>query len=88
MEIGKENIHHYAPSKTGDPVRGYLITIPAVDHGTLSVLESQNNFAKEINWANPGAVAKGAKVLVYTSPLNETESEPPVYYELDRKSVV
>lgn len=82
LEIGKENIHHYAPSKTGDPVRGYLITIPAVDHGTLSVLESQNNFAKEINWANPGAVAKGAKVLVYTSPLNETESEPPVYYEL------
>lgn len=82
LEIGKENIHHYAPSKTGDPVRGYLITIPAVDHGTLSVLESQNNFAKEINWANPGAVAKGVKVLVYTSPLNETESEPPVYYEL------
>lgn len=82
LEIGKENIHHYAPSKTGDPVRGYLITIPAVAHGTLSVLESQNNFAKEINWANPGAVAKGAKVLVYTSPLNETESEPPVYYEL------
>lgn len=82
LEIGKENIHHYAPSKTGDPVRGYLITIPAVDHDTLSVLESQNNFAKEINWANPGAVAKGAKVLVYTSPLNETESEPPVYYEL------
>lgn len=82
LEIGKENIHHYAPSKTGDPVRGYLITIPAVDYGTLSVLESQNNFAKEINWANPGAVAKGAKVLVYTSPLNETESEPPVYYEL------
>ena len=82
LEIGKENIHHYAPSKTGDPVRGYLITIPAVDHGTLSVLESQNNFAKEINWANPGAVAKGAKVLVYTSPLNETESEPHVYYEL------
>ena len=82
LEIGKENIHHYAPSKTGDPVRGYLITIPAVDHGTLSVLESQNNFAKEINWANPGAVAKGAKVLVYTSPLNETESEPPVYYKL------
>ena len=82
LEIGKENIHHYAPSKTGDPVRGYLITIPAVDHGTLSVLESQNNFAKEINWANPGAVAKGAKALVYTSPLNETESEPPVYYEL------
>ena len=82
LEIGKENIHHYAPSKTGDPVSGYLITIPAVDHGTLSVLETQNNFAKEINWANPGAVAKGAKVLVYTSPLNETESEPPVYYEL------
>lgn len=82
MEIGKDNIHHYAPSKTGDPVRGYLVTIPVVDHGTLSVLESQNNFAKEINWANPGAVAEGIKVLVYTSPINETETEPPVYYEL------
>lgn len=82
LEIGKDNIHHYAPSKTGDPVRGYLITIPVVDHGTLSVLESQNNFAKEINWANPGAIAAGTKVLVYTSPINETEPEPPVYYEL------
>ena len=82
LEIGKENIHHYAPSKTGDPVRGYLITIPAVDHGTLSVLESQNNWAKEINWANPGAVAAGTKVFVYTSPVNETEADPPVYYEL------
>lgn len=82
LEIGKENIHHYAPSKTGDPVRGYLVTIPAVDHGTLSVLESQNNWAKEINWANPGAVAAGTKVFVYTSPVNETEDDPPVYYEL------
>lgn len=82
LGIGEENVHHYAPSKTGDPVRGYLITIPSVDHGTLSVLESQNNFAKEINWANPGAAAAGTKILVYTSPLNETESEPPVYYEL------
>ncbi len=82
LGIGNENVHHYAPSKTGDPVRGYLITIPAVDHGTLSVLESQNNFAKEINWANPGAAAAGTKILVYTSPINETETDPPVYYEL------
>lgn len=82
LGIGRENVHHYAPSKTGDPVRGYLITIPTVDHGTLSVLESQNNFAKEINWANPGAAAAGTKILVYTSPLNDTESNPPVYYEL------
>lgn len=82
LSIGKENVHHYAPSKTGDPVRGYLLTIPAVDHGTLSVLEAQNNFSKEINWANPGAIAAGTKVLVYTSPVNETEAEPPVYYEL------
>lgn len=87
LGIGKENIHHYAPSKTGDPVRGYLVSIPAIDHGTLSVLESQNNFAKEIDWANPGALAAGTRVLVYTSPLNDMESEPPVYYELEPDSL-
>lgn len=82
LEIGGENVHHFAPSKTGDPVREYLISIPAIDHGTLSVLEAQNNFAKEIDWANPGALAAGTKVLVYTSPVNEADAEPPVYYEL------
>ncbi|WP_320987376.1 hypothetical protein [Hungatella sp.] len=87
LGIGKENVHHYAPSKTGDPVRGYLVNIPAIDHGTLSVLESQNNFAKEIDWANPGALAAGTKVLVYTSPVNDTEAEPPVYYELEPDSL-
>ncbi len=71
LGIGKENVHHVAPSKTGDPVRGYLVSIPAIDHGKLSVLEAQNNFAKEIDWANPGAVAAGTKVLVYTSPVNQ-----------------
>ncbi|MGN9171799.1 Ig-like domain-containing protein [Lachnospiraceae bacterium HCP1S3_A8] len=88
LEIGKENVHHFAPSKTGDPVRGYLVTIPVVDHGTLSVLEAQNNFAKEIDWANPGAFAAGTKVLVYTSPVNEADSEPPVYYELVPDSLI
>lgn len=88
LEIGKENVHHFAPSKTGDPVRGYLVTIPVVDHGTLSVLEAQNNFAKEIDWANPGALAAGTKVLVYTSPVNEADSEPPVYYELVPDSLI
>lgn len=87
LGIGKENVHHYAPSKTGDPVRGYLVNIPAIDHGTLSVLESQNNFAKEIDWANPGALAAGTKVLVYTSPVNDTGAEPPVYYELEPDSL-
>ena len=87
LGIGKENVHHYAPSKTGDPVRGYLVSIPSIDHGALSVLESQNNFAKEIDWANPGALAAGTKVLVYTSPVNDTEAEPPVYYELEPDSL-
>ena len=87
LEIGKENVHHFAPSKTGDPVRGYFVSIPTIDHGTLSVMEAQNNFAKEIDWANPGAIAAGAKVLVYTSPLNDTQSEIPVYYELEPDSL-
>ena len=82
LGIGKPNVHHFAPSKTGDPVWGYLITIPVVDHGKLSVLEAQNNYAKEIEWANPGALAADTKVLVYTSPVNEAEKDPPVYYEL------
>ncbi len=82
LGIGKANVHHYAPSKTGDPVRGYLVSIPTIDHGKLSVLEAQNNFAKEIDWANPGALAAGTKVLVYTSPVNQADTEPPVYYEM------
>lgn len=72
LEIGKANVHHYAPSKTGDPVRGYLVSIPTIDHGKLSVLEARNNFAKEIGWANAGALAAGTKVLVYTRPVNQS----------------
>lgn len=87
LTVGDSNIHHFAASKTGDPVRGYLVTVPSVDDGTLSVMESQNNYAKEINWANPGAIAAGTKVLVYTSPVNDTESDPPVYYELEPGSL-
>ena len=87
LAIGDSNIHHIAASKTGDPIRGYLVTVPSVDYGTLSVMESQNNYVKEINWANPGAVAAGTKVLVYTSPVNNTESNPPVYYELEPGSL-
>ena len=87
LAIGDSNIHHFAASKTGDPVRGYAVSVPAIDYGTLSVMESQNNYAKEINWANPGAIAAGTKVLVYTSPTNDTESNPPVYYELEPGSL-
>ena len=87
LAIGDSNIHHFAASKTGDPVRGYAVSVPAIDYGTLSVMESQNNYAKEINWANPGAIAAGTKVLVYTSPTNDTESDPPVYYELEPGSL-
>ena len=50
-------------------------------------MESQNNYVKEINWANPVAGAAGSKVLVYTSPVNNTESNPPVYYELEPGSL-
>ncbi|ANU48324.1 hypothetical protein ADH76_11165 [Enterocloster clostridioformis] len=87
LAIGDSNIHHFAASKTGDPVRGYAVSVPAIDYGTLSVMESQNNYAKEINWAPPGAIAAGTKVLVYTSPTNDTESDPPVYYELEPGSL-
>ena len=75
LEIGKENVHHYAPSKTGDPVRGYLVNIPAIDHGTLSVLESQNNFAKKRLTGRIQELAAGTKVLVYTSPVNDTQRQ-------------
>lgn len=36
-----------------------------------------------INWVNLGAIAADTKVLVYTSPTNDTESDPPMYYELE-----
>lgn len=82
LEVGDDDVYHWAPSRTGAPVRGYRVTVPAVDHGTLSVIESQNPYAKELNWANSGAVAGGHKLLVYAAPVNETEGDVPVYYEL------
>lgn len=82
IDTGDPDVYHYAPSRTGAPVRGYYIDIPAVDHGTLSVIEANNPYAKELNWANGGAVAAGRKLLVYASPDNETDGEEPVYYEL------
>lgn len=82
LEVADPDVFHWAPSRTGAPVRGYHVFIPAVDHGTISVIEAQNPFAKEINWANSGAVADGKKLLVYAAPINEIEGDEPVYYEL------
>lgn len=82
LEIGDEDVCHWAPSRTGAPVRGYRVTVPSVDHGTLSVIEAQNPFSKELNWANSGAIAPGRKVIVHAEPQNITDAEVPVYYEL------
>lgn len=82
LDTEDPEVYHFAPSRTGAPVRGYHISVPSVDHGTLSVIEANNPFAKELNWANGGAVAAGRKLLVYASPVNETDGDEPVYYEL------
>lgn len=82
LEVEDEDVYHWAPSRTGVPVRGYRVTVPSIDHGTLSIIEAQNPFSKELNWANTGAIASGRKVIVYAEPQNITDADVPVYYEL------
>lgn len=86
LEIENRDLDHWAPAKNGKPVRGFLVTVPDIPHGTLSAIELQNVYAKEITAANPGAVALGNVVSVSTSPIHKTE-QPPVYYELKEGSL-
>lgn len=87
LEEKSRDLDHWAPGKNGEPVCGYLVTIPRIPNGTLSVMEAQNVYAREITSSSPGAIARGANVNVYTGPVHRENEEPPIYYELREDSL-
>ena len=76
-EVLGYELDHVAPNDAGQPVRGYLITVPQIDTisgGTnyydVAVLEARGNntYYRTIDKNNRGAVEAGRTVTVTTSP--------------------
>ena len=77
------NLDHYAPGNSGEPVRGYLVSIPRIDarnaNGTydsdvavMTAISSTNNsYYRQIDKEHPSAVAPGCTVTVATAAKNQ-----------------
>lgn len=84
---------HFAPGYQGEPVRGYLVSVPRIDalnaNGTydtdvarLSALPAGNNsFYRTIDKDNPAAVANGVTVVITTAPKNSDGSRYQMIYD-------
>lgn len=75
------HLDHFAPGYMGEPVRGYLVSVPRVDakndNGTMDVdvavltaIPAANTYYRAIDKDNPAAVAPGEVVTVVTAPKN------------------
>lgn len=92
-------LDHVAPNDAGQPVRGYLITVPQIDTisgGTnyydVAVLEARGNntYYRTIDKSNRGAVEAGKTVTVTTSPKHTDSARfqmdgVPTYTECGRE---
>lgn len=88
-------IDHFAPGAQGEPVRGYLLSVPRIDakndNGTfdtdVAVLSampvSNNSYYRKIDKDNPAAVAAGDTVAVTTAPKNDGDDRYQMVYDED-----
>ena len=86
-------IDHYAPGHQGEPVRGYLVSIPRIDtvnaNGTydndvasLTAISSTNNsYYRKIDKDSPSAVAPGCTVTVTTAAKNTGGNRYQMVYD-------
>lgn len=86
-------LDHFAPGYQGEPVRGYLVSVPRIDalnaNGTydtdvaaLTALPSGNNsFYRQIDKDNPAAVACGVTVTITTAPKNSRNNRYQMIYD-------
>lgn len=86
-------IDHYAPGNQGQPVRGYLVSVPRIDaknaNGTYdsdvatltAIPEGTNSYYRPIDKDNPGAVACGSTLTVVTAAKNKGESRYQMAYD-------
>lgn len=75
-------LDHFAPGQQGQPVKGYLLSVPRIDtrnaNGTYdtdvasltAVPEGNSSYYRPIDKNNPAAVAPGVTVTVTTAPKN------------------
>lgn len=87
------NLDHYAPGNSGEPVRGYLVSVPRIDtknaNGTfdndvavLTAISSTNNsYYRQIDKEHPSAVAPGCTVTVATAPKNKDGNRYQLAYD-------
>ena len=76
-------IDHYAPGNQGEPVLGYLVSIPRIDtknaNGTYdndvatltAISDTNNSYYRQIDKDNPSAVAPGCTITVATAAKNK-----------------
>ena len=86
-------LDHYAPGYQGEPVRGYLVSVPRIDAlnangtydtdvATLTALPvSNNSFYRQIDKDNPAAVAYGVTVSVSTAAKNSDGNRYQMVYD-------
>ena len=93
-------IDHYAPGNQGEPVRGYLVSVPRIDtknaNGTFdndvasltAIPEGNNSYYRPINQYNPGAVAAGSILSVTTAAKNQGGNRYQMVYDEDEPGKV
>ncbi len=86
-------IDHFAPGNQGEPVRGYLVSIPRIDTknangtydtdvATLTALSVTNNsYYRQIDKDNPSAIAPGCTVTVTTAAKNTGGNRYQMVYD-------
>ncbi|MFR2847028.1 MAG: hypothetical protein ACLTC4_07755 [Hungatella hathewayi] len=86
-------LDHFAPGFQGEPVRGYLVSIPRIDaknaNGTYdtdvatltAVPVTNSSWYRQIDKDNPAAIAPGETVSVATAPKNRDGNRYQMRYE-------
>lgn len=88
-------LDHYAPGFQGEPVRGYLVSVPRIDAlnangtydtdvATLTAMPvSNNSFYRQIDKDHPAAVAYGVSVSVSTAAKNSSGNRYQMVYNTE-----
>lgn len=86
-------IDHFAPGYQGEPIRGYLVSIPRIDEyeakgapdtdvAVLTAIGRTNNsFYRRIDKDHPSAVAPGDVISVTTAPKNKNGNRYQMVYD-------
>lgn len=94
------SLDHFAPGYQGEPVRGYLVSVPRIDaknaNGTydtdvavLTAIPATNNsWYRQTDKDHPSAIAPGETVSVATAPKNRGENRYQMVYEREEEGSV